>query len=147
MKILQRANREAYRALIKNEFNQGRLPLAWVTVGYIHGHGWGFLHPWAQLAIFPAKGTPAGSGNRERIHDRFWLLRLWPTWRSERHRNMSWAIHGRFWHGLAWREAWGWRQLGPLRIPRARRVLLDPDIVTRNPGKADDWGSRPGEGW
>lgn len=130
MKLLQRADRDAYRAIIVDERAQGRLPIAMLTFGNIFGHGWGFLQPWAQLAVFPNKGTHAGVGDPERLHEPFWILRLRPTWTRAKHRNMDWEIEGRFWLGLAWRKSWGYRRLWRvIPIWRFRPCLLDPDIV------------------
>lgn len=143
MKWIIRASDGAYRAHIQDEAD-GRLPLAWLTFGSLTGHGWGFLHPWEQKAIFPAKGTPLGFGDPWRAHEPFWILRVRPLDASFKHANHDYYIEGRYWYGWAWREAWG-KRWG--FWPLARWVLLDPDIVTHDPGKADDWDERDGEDW
>ena len=141
MQLFQRASDEAYREAIQDAANDGRLPLARLTIGFITGRGWGFLRPWEQKAIFPAKGTPAGFRNPDRAHERFWILRVRraapatsPV--SFKHPNHDYFIEGWYWYGWAWRKAWG-KRWG--FWPLARWVLLDPDIVTHDPGKADDW--------
>jgi len=144
---LLRASDDVYRKAIRNPANHGRLPLAWLTSGYVSGRGWGFVAPWAQQALFPGKGTLAAVGNPRRHHDRFWLLRVRPQRMTVTHPSVDWPITGRYWYGLAWREAFGYRRILGLRIPRVRWVLLDPDQVTRDPGRAEDWGSRAGEDW
>ena len=121
MKLIIRASAKVYREHIQDESNQGRLPLAWLTFGSIAGHGWAFLHPWAQLVLFPAKGTRFGIGHPDRKHEPFFILRYRSTWRTELHPNHEYAIEGRYWYGLVWRRKWGWRP---------RRVLLDYDCIT-----------------
>lgn len=121
MRLVIHATNTTYHEFIADERNHGRLPLAWLTFGDINGLGWGFLHPWAQQAIFPHKGTLAGIGDWRRYHEPFLLLRLWPTWCDKRHPNHEHYIEGRYWHGIAWRKGWGWRP---------RRVLLDYDLIT-----------------
>jgi hypothetical protein len=123
MRWIIRATDKAYRELIHDEANEGRLPLAWLTFGYVTGHGWGFLHPWAQQAIFPTKGSIAGIEHPDRQHDAFFILRLRPHWREAHHQNYEHPIEGRYWYGLAWRRRWGpcWR---------ARWALLDYDRIT-----------------
>lgn len=143
MKLLQRANNKTYRKAISDEANGGRLPIARLIIGNIEGHGWGFLHPWDQIAVFPSKGTPGGFRDPMRHHERFWILRLSCRHMSLRHRNHDYDIEGRYWQGLVWRES-----MGPWWKPwRAKRKMLSPDIVTYDPQKADDWGDRPGEDW
>jgi hypothetical protein len=131
MRLIVHATDTEYRRVIRNPLAHGRLPHAWLTFGYVRGAGWGFVHPWAQIALFPGKGTlrpinPHGFTDKggarkvrdpERDHDTFFLLRLLPTWRSEQHRNHETPIEGRYWWGLAWRRRWRW----------PRWVLLDPD--------------------
>jgi hypothetical protein len=110
------------------EGSNGRYPLAWWTYGYLKGHGWGFLPPWAQLAIFPEKGTQDGIGHPHRMHEPFAIVRVFPVWMTARHRNHEYAVSGRYWWGLAMRTSW----------LRPRLVLLDPDKVRpveRVPGK------------
>lgn len=136
MKLLLRATDTSYRAAIGDEANQGRLPLARLTYGLVTGIGWGFLHPWAQQALFPAKGTPFGIGHPDRPHERFILVRLRPTVRKVKHPRHAYAIEGRFWEGLAWRAKWGKR----FGVPRFRRVLLDPDRIDSDPNANDDYG-------
>ncbi|HVJ24864.1 MAG TPA: hypothetical protein VM756_13105, partial [Burkholderiales bacterium] len=86
---------------------------------YVPGHGWAFLPPWAQLAVFPEKGTETGVGHPNRHHERFAIVRVFPVWMSARHRNHEEAVAGRYWWGLAWRASW----------QKPRLVLLDPDRV------------------
>jgi hypothetical protein len=117
MRLICNVSDVRYRRMIRNPKNQGRFPPAWLTCGMVSGHGWGFLQPWAQIALFPAKGTTADyTRNPDRKHQPFFLLRLWPTWRSERHRNHADPVEGRYWLSLAWRRPWR----------RPRLVLLDP---------------------
>jgi hypothetical protein len=141
MKLRIRVNSQSFRAYIADEANAGRIPIARLKHGYVIGRGWGFLHPWEQQAIFPQKGTPAGWNTSARVHEPFWILRLWPTWCAARHRNHDYDIEGRYWHGLVWRQSWGWRRRWGINLPNARRAFLDPDIVTNDPKKA------PGHEW
>lgn len=144
MRWILRASDRSYQEVIQDEANQGRLPLAWLTFGYVSGLGWGFVHPWEQQALFPGKGTRLGIGSYWRHHEPFWILRIRCEETTYKHPNHDWAIDGRYWWGWVWRPAmgkhWGF-------WPRARWALLDPDIVTHDPGKADDWGERAGEDW
>lgn len=144
MRWILRASDRSYRQAIQDEANQGRLPLARLTFGYVSGHGWGFVHPWEQKALFPAKGKVAGIGNPLRHHEPFWILRIRTTQASFKHPNHDYSIEGWYWHGWVWRASWG-KRWG--FWPRAKWALLDPDIVTYDPGKADDWGEEPGEDW
>ena len=143
MKRIIRATDQSYREHIQGE-DEGRLPLASLTFGKISGYGWGFLHPWEQQALFPAKGTPSGIGHPDRYHAPFIIFR----WRSfngvYKHPNQDWYIEGRYWRGYVWRSEWGLRWGF---WPKFRYALLDPDIITHDPGKADDWGERLGEDW
>lgn len=117
MRLICRVTDLRYRRVIRNANNHGRFPAAWLTFGHVSGHGWGFVQPWAQIALFPEKGSPADyTRNPARKHQPFCLLRLWPTWRSERHRNHGHPVEGRYWWSLAWRRPWR----------RPRLVLLDP---------------------
>lgn len=143
MRLIQRATDSSYREAIQHEENQGRFPIAFLTCGYVSGLGWGFLRPWEQLQLFPEKGTLGGVEHADRHHQRFWILRVWPIRTSAKHPRHSWEIEGRYWEGLVWRHSWGKR----FGIWRARRAFLDPDIVTHDPQRADDWGSKPGEEW
>ena len=140
MRWLFRATDESFRKAIRNERNEGRVPMARLIYGYVSGHGWGFLRPWEQQALFPEKGTVGGVGHPDRHHQRFWILRLKPTQRRLRHRNHDYFIEGRYWHALVWRSGWGyrWRYLW-----RWRRAIVDPDMVTDDPGKAEDWREYP----
>lgn len=140
MRWIIKATNKSYRHHIADEANEGRLPLARLTFGYITGHGWGFLHPWAQKAIFPAKGTPLGIGDPRRSHEWFFILRVSSQLAAFKHANHDYYIEGYYWHGWVWRVAWGkrWRFW-----PRMRWELLDPDPITDDPGRADDWGLDP----
>lgn len=149
MRWILRASDRSYRQAIQDPGNEGRLPLARLTFGCVSGYGWGFVHPWEQQALFPGKGNVAGIGNPLRHHEPFWILR----WRracpatspvSFKHPNHDYFIEGWYWYGWVWRAVWG-KRWG--FWPRARWKLLDPDIVTHDPGKADDWGEQPGEDW
>ena len=135
MKRIIRATDQSYREHIQGE-DEGRLPLASLTFGKISGYGWGFLHPWEQQALFPAKGTPRGIGHPDRYHAPFIIFR----WRSfngvYKHPNQDWYIEGRYWHGYVWRSEWGLRWGF---WPKFKNELLDPDIVTHDPGQAEDW--------
>lgn len=155
MKRLQHATDATYRKAISverdldadehdpHELDAGRLPMARFTWGYVSGLGWGFLRPWEQQALFPAKGSQRGIGNSDRHHEPFWILRVRGFDGAFRHRNHDYVIEGRYWQGWVWRASWGkWWQFW-----RARWKLLDPDNVTDDPGKADDWGEREGETW
>lgn len=141
MRLIIRASDEAYREHIQDEENAGRLPLAWLTFGNINGHGWGFLQPWAQQTIFPAKGSPRGIGHPDRQHEPFWILRLLPLNGVGKHKNQDYLIEGRYWFGLAWRKNWGKRW----GIWKARGCCLDPDIIRYDPGQSEDWGEGAGE--
>lgn len=127
-----KVNGTVFRRVIADAHYNGRLPLARCTWGFVDGLGWGFLPPWAQLAVFPEKGTQAGIGHRHRQHEPFFVRALVPIegWMS--HPRMAWSVKGRYWEGVVWRASWG-RQI--------RRCLLDPDIVeeTTHPGRYDDW--------
>lgn len=146
MKWIIRASDKSYRAAIAHEANEGRLPIARLTFGFVTGHGWGFVHPWEQKALFPAKGTINSFNHPRSKHERFIIWRVWPTdWLMEfKHPNHGYYIAGRYWWGWVWRESWGYRLWF---WPRFRWALLDPDIVTNDPGKADDWGEGDGEDW
>lgn len=126
------ATPETYRHAITDPDNMGRLPVARFTWGFVEGLGWAFLPPWAQLAVFPEKGTRAGIGHPHRQHDRFFVRALAPVEGWMRHPRAEWSVQGRYWEGIAWRASWG-REI--------RRVLLDPDIVYESTmvERFDDW--------
>jgi len=148
MRKILRATPQAFKQARRDRHMHGRLPLAWLTFGYLEGHGWAFLAPWAQEALFPGKGRLQAVGSPYRQHDWFFLLRVRSRVEEVQHPACSWPIAGRYWYGFAWREAWGYRRiLGPLKLPCVRWVRLDPDRIDRDPGKAEDWGTRPGEDW
>ena len=88
--------------------SQGRILLARFTWGHISGLGWGFLHPWQQLALFPDKGTQAGIGHPDRFHERFFSARPVAV-----HRQPAAPAHGLVDRGplLAWHRLA--RILGP----------------------------------
>ncbi len=139
MRWIIHATPDKYRELIQDERNQGRLSLAWLTFGYLNGHGWGFLHPWTQLALFPGKGRYGSNVDPASIHDGFLILR-WRSFEAAfKHPNHTWYIEGRYWRGWVWRAEWGLRWGF---WPKFRYCLLDPDIVTDDPGQAEDW-----DGW
>ena len=134
MKLIIRATDRLYREHIHDEAD-GRIPMARLMFGNLTGRGWGFLHPWAQKALFQAKGTQFAIGHVDRKHEPFIILR----WRSFegafKHPNQDWYIEGRYWRGYVWRSEWGLRWGF---WPKFRGVLLDADIVTHDPGKAGD---------
>lgn len=114
---------ETYHHYRKQEGNHGRLPIARFTWGKLDGYGWAFLPPWAQIAMFPQKGTTASLYRcPERVHSQFWILRLYSKWEIRKHRNHDEAVYGRYWYGLAKRPEW----------KRPRCVVLDPDLVKPN---------------
>ncbi len=128
MRLVIRVSDKVYRDHIQVDANEGNLPLAWLLHGHIVGHGWGFLRPWAQQAIFPLKGSYGGIDHPDRKHEPFWILRLWPRRTVATHKNQIWAIEGRYWWGLVWRKSWGKRR----GIWRARWAFLDPDIISKD---------------
>ena len=140
MRWLFRATNASYRATIADEASEGRLPFARVMFGNLSGHGWGFLHPWEQKALFPEKGTPPGVMSPLRRHEPFIILRVSSLLAAFKHANHSYTIEGYYWHGRVWRKSWG-KRWG--FWPRFRYALLDPDPVTHDPGKAEDWGTGP----
>ena len=107
MRLFIHATDETYRQHIADELNQGRLSLARLTFGEISGHGWGFVGPWAQQALFPHKGTYAGVGGRARRHEQFALCRVWQTWTVAHHPNHRYPVHAYYAYGIAWRRSWG----------------------------------------
>lgn len=144
MQLIMRATNANYRRVITDAANEGRLPMARFTFGYIKGLGWGFLHPWEQQAIFPGKGTLSGIGDPLREHEPFFILRVSSLLAAFKHANQDYIIEGYYWHGWVWRKSWG-KRWG--FWPRFRYALLDPDPVTHDPGKAEDWGVKEGEDW
>ncbi len=121
MKLIVWATPARSREYIQDEANEGRLPLAWLTFGYLNGHGWGFLHPWAQQAIFPSKGRWGSDVDPASIHDAFLILRYWPAWGSHCHPNHEHPIEGRYWRAIVWRRRWG---------RRPRLAMVDYDCIS-----------------
>ncbi len=119
MRFRLKVTPSSWRKVAAHQDGDGRYPLAWMTYGYVKGHGWGFLQPWAQVAIFPEKGTEAGAGHPHRKHESFAIVRVFPVWMTAKHRNHDDPVSGRYWWGLAMRASW----LKP------RLVLLDPDKI------------------
>lgn len=116
---LVRVNASSYARIAADHFGDGRYPIAMVTRGYVKGHGWGFLQPWAQIAVFPEKGTEEGAYHPHRQHEAFAIVRVYPVWMTARHRNHEEEVGGRYWWGMVTRASW----------PRPRVCLLDPDKV------------------
>ncbi len=112
--VFFRVTRDSVRAACQFEKNEGRIPRAFITWGFLTGHGWKFLPPWCQKAIGrhddPRRvGEKAPAGEH---HAPFIIIRLWSRIETRNHflpQSRHARIRCRFYRALVWRYDRRWR--------------------------------------